>query len=157
MKYVYAVAVAAAVSFAVNAIAEPKKETVAPPPKGHHILPPLEYDYPYQGKLTIERVQTIEELQRACNVTKWALGCSRRYATSCWIALVADNVIREWGWTPELMMRHEMGHCNGWGGDHAGQRPYWEPAGAPPTGEAIKPVWKVYPKPGKDESRFPAQ
>lgn len=135
MKYVYAVAVAAAVSCAVNYVAaDPKAE--APTGRGVMILPPIEFDYPYQGKLTLERVNTIQELQQTCGVSKWLLGCSWRRADSCRIVLVADDVIRQWGWTPALMLRHEMGHCNGWAGDHHGQRPHWEPAGTPPAKKA---------------------
>lgn len=133
MNYGPAMLMAALLCVAVSkTTAEPYK--VAPPTtRSANILPPLEYDYPYQGKLTVDRVDTIEKLQEVCGISKWALGCSWARGASCRIVLVADDVIRQWGWTPELMMRHEHGHCNGWGGDHAGQRPYWEPAGKPPV------------------------
>jgi hypothetical protein len=150
VNYGQTVFMAALICLAVSkTTAEPNK-AVAPPGKGVHILPPLEYDYPYEGKLTIQRVNTVAELQDACNVTKWLLGCSRPGATSCHIVLVADDVIRKWGWTPELMMRHEMGHCNGWPGDHRGQRPHWEPAGKPRSVKTVKPETPPAPRPGID-------
>jgi hypothetical protein len=60
------------------------------------------------------------------------LGCSQRNEKSCLIILVSDEVARLRGYTTGLMLRHERGHCNGWGGDHIGGRPvqsdsYWAP------------------------------
>jgi hypothetical protein len=86
-------------------------------------LPPVEYDYPYKGKLTIERV-TPEQLRARCTAaTVISLGCAFPSAYSCLILLVDDASIRARGWTRELMLRHEIAHCNGWPDDHPGMRP----------------------------------
>ena len=62
------------------------------------------------------------------------LACSFRYAKNCVIYLVEDNVMRKRGWTTGLLLRHETGHCNGWPGNHPGERAlpwsttHWVPA-----------------------------
>ena len=40
----------------------------------------------------------------------------------CAIVKVSDDQIRAAGYDPEVFMRHELGHCNGWGSDHKGAR-----------------------------------
>jgi hypothetical protein len=96
---------------------------------GPMILPPLEYDHPYEGDLTIKIVDTLEELYAICEQrTAAMLACSYpSYADgfrSCLIIMVKDEIMRRRGWTTGLLFRHEQGHCNGWlGGDHVGQRP----------------------------------
>jgi hypothetical protein len=87
-------------------------------------LPPVEYDRPYNGKLTVERV-TPEELRAQCaSAVQSSLGCSFPRANSCRIILVDEALIRAVGWTVELMLRHERAHCNGWPQSHPGKRPY---------------------------------
>lgn len=91
------------------------------------ILPPVEYDKPYKGKLTVETVPDQETLARFCGaayVPGKTLGCASHDATSCRVLLVPDEIIKARGWTRALMLRHELGHCNGWPGDHPGQRSY---------------------------------
>jgi hypothetical protein len=99
------------------------------------ILPPQEYDHVYEGDLTIVMVKTVEEMLILCNVdSQNTLACSiRAYDTkSCVIIMVEDEVMRRRGWTTGLLLRHEMGHCNGWTQAHEGQRPvsgnsHWVP------------------------------
>lgn len=87
-------------------------------------LPPLEYDKPYPGKLTIEEV-TLAQLLATCS-TAYAssLGCAFPGKDRCHIKLLSEASIQAAGWTVELMLRHERAHCNGWPGDHPGKRPY---------------------------------
>jgi hypothetical protein len=93
------------------------------PQTRHPILPPVEYDKPYDGDLTIKMVPTFEALRIACNVYNPAmLACAIHNAKSCVIYLVEDEVMRQRGWNTGLLLRHEIGHCNGWPGDHPGQR-----------------------------------
>jgi len=107
-----------------------------PPPQTRYpILPPPEYDRPYNGDLTIRIVPTFEALRAACNVyNPKMLACARHNAKSCIIYLVEDEVMRERGWNTGLLLRHEIGHCNGWPGDHPDERPapspltLWVPA-----------------------------
>jgi hypothetical protein len=110
----------------------------APPtplPQQYLMLPPAQYDKPYDGDLTIKMVATLEELQSACRVTNAKmLACAIHNAKSCVIYMVADEVMRQRGWNTGLLLRHEIGHCNGWPGDHPDQRPvpwpltHWVPA-----------------------------
>jgi hypothetical protein len=38
------------------------------------------------------------------------------------IVIGDEPTLRAWGRTRNLILRHEIGHCNGWGHDHAGAR-----------------------------------
>jgi hypothetical protein len=88
-------------------------------------LPPPEYDY-YPDKLVItEDIKTEAELRVRC---RWPpldgkstiIGCATVVADVCYIYL---GPIPDWtGITRNINLRHEMGHCNGWGKDHAGIR-----------------------------------
>jgi hypothetical protein len=95
-----------------------------PPPQTRYpILPPPEFDKPYDGDLTIRMLPTFEALRVACNVyNPKMLACARHNEKSCIIYLVEDEVMRERGWNSGLLLRHEIGHCNGWPGDHPDQR-----------------------------------
>jgi hypothetical protein len=99
-----------------------------PPKPKYMILPPVEYDRYYEGNLTIRMVNTLEELRERCNaINPLMLACSFRYEKNCVIYLVEDSIMRKRGWTTGLLLRHEIGHCNGWPSDHPGERPV--PAG----------------------------
>jgi|SRR5215467_5599230 len=96
---------------------------VKPSTRASRILPPPEYDHYYEGDLTIEVKDTLEELYNACNNNNpILLGCSYRYAKNCVIYLASDKLMRKRGWNSGLLLRHEMGHCNGWPGDHPAER-----------------------------------
>jgi hypothetical protein len=87
------------------------------------ILPPVEYDKPYDGDLTIKMVATLEELRERCGTRiPKMLACAFHNSKSCVIYLVEDSVMRQRGWTTGILLRHETGHCNGWPGDHPGER-----------------------------------
>lgn len=93
------------------------------------ILPPKQYDHPYKGKLTVETVRSQDDLREACGGSYrpgLTLGCARRSydGSSCHIYLVPEEIIVARRWTRELMLRHEIGHCNGWSASHEGQRRY---------------------------------
>src|SRR5262245_37432859 len=93
-------------------------------PKLYMILPPAEYDHFYDGDLTIKIVPDLISLRAACGTDKETmLACAMRNAKGCVIYMVEDRVMRERGWNTGLLLRHEIGHCNGWPGDHPGQRP----------------------------------
>jgi len=92
-------------------------------PKVVNILPPIQYDYPYEGDLTIKIVDTLEELNDLCRLSSRILACSTHTSKACLIVMVKDEILRERGYTTGLLFRHEQGHCNGWGKDHGGERP----------------------------------
>ena len=92
--------------------------------KNYLILPPVEYDHEYDGDLTLSIVNTLEELYALCGTrTPFMLACSYINQKSCLVIMVNDGIMRRKGWTTGLLLRHEIGHCNGWSGDHVGQRP----------------------------------
>ena len=89
----------------------------------HVALPPAEYDRPYTGRLTVLKEDSYLLIRHVCNDTPNPVACSfRTYDTvsgetlSCLI-LLGPKVHND-----ERALRHEIGHCNGWGGDHPGAR-----------------------------------
>jgi hypothetical protein len=100
----------------------PPPTTSAPSTRMH--LPPVEYDKPYDGKITIETV-TNEQLRARCAAaSQSSLGCAFPGANSCRILLVDEATMKAAGWAVEVMLRHERAHCNGWPQSHPGRRPY---------------------------------
>jgi hypothetical protein len=89
------------------------------------ILPPEKFDHFYPGDLTIMMVNTVDDLRAACGLDAQAhpnlLACSIRKSSACLIIMVKDEVMRQHGWNTGLLLRHEIGHCNGWVG-HDGER-----------------------------------
>ena len=112
------------------------------------ILPPKEFDRPYSGDLTVVTAHSQDELKEFCGSAYkpgLTLGCARPGHTSCRIIMAPEQIIIAGGWTKALMLRHEIGHCNGWGADHAGQRSR-DADEIEARGNAIHPVWKVWPR-----------
>ena len=95
-----------------------------------NILPPVEYDKPYTGELEIVRLASEQEIQAICKVSKSKYACAFRkeepvgeMAPKCRIFMLIDKQLRAYGsGFPALVMRHELGHCNGWDKDHKGGR-----------------------------------
>jgi hypothetical protein len=86
-------------------------------------LPPPEFDHEYKGKLTVLKEDNYVFIKHVCSDVPNAVACSfRTYDSvtgttiSCLIMLgpEAHNDAR--------VMAHEIGHCNGWPGDHPGAR-----------------------------------
>ena len=95
------------------------------------ILPPIQYDAPYPGKIYIHRPESEEAVRKICYLSVFktrAMGCS--YITwpgECVIVIGSDELIKTVGLTYEVALRHEVGHCNGWPSDHPMPRYYYEP------------------------------
>ena len=87
-------------------------------------LPPDEYDYPYPGSLRIIEISTREEMERHCPPPPglFRIACARRDGNSCTIFHPPEDVIKRGNLTLNIVMRHEIGHCNGWPQDHRGAR-----------------------------------
>ena len=86
---------------------------------------PVEFDFLYMGRLVIDRSSSQDEIKRRCPPTTFPyhLGCGGPQPGGwCHILMADDETIRKYGWTPEIVLRHEMGHCNGWTLDHKGTR-----------------------------------
>jgi len=95
--------------------------------KGDKLLPPLQYDKPYTGGMLVIRVgHTEEEMKILCPMEfKFGyprLACSFHRPGVCVIIVASDEMIRKYGLDPDVALRHEHGHCNGWGNDHRGAR-----------------------------------
>jgi hypothetical protein len=84
------------------------------------LLPPIEYDHPLMGVVTLFRLDRAGVLER-CMIPK-AWGCAHLKDTTCEITVGHDdmlvsqynNVQVPW----QLIYRHEIGHCNGWPASH---------------------------------------
>lgn len=88
-----------------------------------HILPPVEYDYPYQGELTIDTATDTKQVQAMCNLPTPRVACSYVGRSWCRIIKISDDALRAMGWNPLHIWRHEHAHCNGWSNKHEGLRP----------------------------------
>lgn len=92
------------------------------------LIPPAQYDRPYTGSLTINTVPTQRALAEICPLaaarTPNMIGCAWRShdGSQCRVTLVRDSVVIALGSTRARILRHELGHCNGWPWDHPGGR-----------------------------------
>jgi hypothetical protein len=88
------------------------------------VLPPEEFDHPFEGALTVTIVKSMETVNKLCGNPQAGVGCAlvMNDGKVCSIIMAADDVIRSRGLTPEIVKRHEMGHCNGWPAHHPGAR-----------------------------------
>jgi hypothetical protein len=94
------------------------------------VLPPPQFDKPFAGTLILSRQATEAEMRTVCPSSANLVGrdggltiaCSLRLqeGKGCLIVIVNDGVLASYGLAFETVYRHELGHCNGWGADHAG-------------------------------------
>ena len=98
---------------------------------GERLVPPKEYDHPFAGELIVLTAFDQDDVRRLCPNAKFsstigALGCAPDIGPKrCRIVLAPDADIIKAGFLPEMVRRHEIGHCNGWPADHRGALPYW--------------------------------
>lgn len=85
------------------------KEVLAP-------LPPIKYDKPYKGKLTVIHTDNV-----IGECGGWALACAYWDKGWCKVVLPKKESVSKAQYA--RLWRHEIGHCNGWPGDHPGARP----------------------------------
>lgn len=87
--------------------------------------PPARFDHAYSGKLSIVRLPPKLVRKHCDNVlaklglgraTPTQKGCAVQDKGSCKIWVIDRPM---WGTTTRAVIRHEMGHCNGWPGDHS--------------------------------------
>jgi hypothetical protein len=87
--------------------------------------PPKRFDHAYTGKLLLQKLPQAK-VQKACQwlFARYGLkdttsfqqhGCAKSFPDSC-IVITIDKTYM--GATPAAVLRHELGHCNGWSGDH---------------------------------------
>jgi hypothetical protein len=92
------------------------------------MLPPPEYDHPYSGKLTIIEANW-ETIQQVCgpiyaNAPPGALltGCAHVYPDHCLVYIGEPRTMQTAALlyhtnekdAHDRILRHEIGHCNGW-------------------------------------------
>jgi len=89
-------------------------EVKAPAPRW--LLPPPQYDHPFDGELIIVTAPDLDTLRMAC---RWDVrGCAQLYGRSCTVIMPPET----WGdrQDREEVLRHEIGHCNGWPAQYPG-------------------------------------
>jgi len=124
------------------------------------LLPPVEYDHPYSGDLLIiddVKWQTLRDncgpIYRDAPGAAFLSGCAHVYPGKCVILIAEQRTISTMAgahpsWSYDNILRHEIGHCNGWPGNHAGGRSLWDdpyarkPENAPTKGQA---AWGDFP------------
>jgi hypothetical protein len=79
-----------------------------------HGLPPAEFDHPYPGKVKIEFVKSLEDVKAACGGRPNVSACQHGDRPGCEITMLDHDVARALGHDPDKILRHEVGHCNGW-------------------------------------------
>jgi hypothetical protein len=80
-------------------------------------LPPPEFDKPYPGALTIWYGYSPAGLLIVCQ--KVALACAQRTSkNSCDIHIIDETFFPKFKESYSVLLRHELGHCNGWPGTH---------------------------------------
>ena len=109
-----------------------KGRSVTHKPTARNILPPDGFDKPYLGKLTVTLVESEAEVVAQCPKTTFPakLGCAYQYRqiypggpyAECRIIMPKEEIIESWGFSLATIYRHEIGHCNGWPGDHKAAR-----------------------------------
>jgi hypothetical protein len=88
-------------------------------------LPPVKYDHPTKVPVEIHDLDSEESLREECgfqnlHTDRTIIGCADPKSDRCDIYL--GPIPASTGITRNINIRHEIGHCNGWSGDHAGMR-----------------------------------
>ena len=73
------------------------------------LIPPPEYDYPYDGVVHVEVVDR-DNIQRECGGPPNIAGCAWVDNDICYV-IIAGKTLRA---SVEDILRHEIAHCNGW-------------------------------------------
>jgi hypothetical protein len=120
--------------------------------EGLRVVPPKEYDYPYNGVVLVVQARDQNHVRELCPTavfnTGEALGCAQVTrlnwgVSGCRIVMAPDDEIKRPGVPPDLVKRHEMAHCNGWPADHPDALPYEEWAERSSTEKNAKPCVKL--------------
>ena len=97
--------------------------------------PPPEFDKPFEGVIAIIRAP-FSDVQKICAVGIYACSWVKQKVpflqlgerTVCYIAISPDDVLAQRRERQDYneIIRHEIGHCNGWPSDHPNRQAYWE-------------------------------
>jgi hypothetical protein len=80
--------------------------------------PPVRFDHPFTGKLTLYRLPQKEVVRICQNMPGASLqqhGCSQLVGNRCTVVIINKTFM---GAAPASVLRHEIGHCNGWPANH---------------------------------------
>ena len=98
----------------------------ATPAMAQNVIPPAEYDFPYKGKLTVERTPYQHVVRQNCPYSPFPflLGRAKLFASEdrCYILMMDDEFLNKMNYPPEIVLRHERAHCNSWPAHHPGGR-----------------------------------
>jgi hypothetical protein len=108
----------------IRALRDKYRALAAPALPAHVDLPPVKYDGPYRGgQVIVIKWNDYSMIRMICKDTPNPIACSYQTYSgipdrpiACLIMLgpVAHNSAQ--------VLRHEMGHCNGWASNHEGAR-----------------------------------
>src|SRR5262249_14938688 len=111
--------------------------TIKSKESGHWVFndpPPPEFDKPYEGVVGILRLPFVDA-QKICRVGIYACSWVKQQPilqlgdrTVCYIVISLDDDLaqRSEGQDFNAVLRHEIGHCNGWPADHSNRQARWE-------------------------------
>lgn len=85
------------------------------------VLPPAQYDHDYDGELIIRHMSEREIYEQCRTAARDGYGkpfaCSRAFLGEpkrCFVYMMIESDLAKLGWNYNIVMRHELGHCNGW-------------------------------------------
>jgi hypothetical protein len=91
--------------------------------QAQYVMPPPEYDHPFPGEVIVVRDPQDYPRFGLCRISHPnPIGCTRSKGKNgvCLIYIADDDTLKRYDMPYDEVLRHEIAHCNGWGGDHAG-------------------------------------
>jgi hypothetical protein len=110
-----ALSVLASAAQAGQRVVVDKPRTVARIIQGS-LMPPPQYDKPYDGELEIRLFSTPADLEGACKDINTKAACTYPSLDHkrCIIHMGTEELIKRKGGSYAFSLRHELAHCNGW-------------------------------------------
>jgi hypothetical protein len=93
------------------------------------LMPPKQYDHPYSGPgvLLIIPAASQNEVREWCPDAVFpkagAYGCAQMKGWGCRVVIAPVADMKAVGLTKDMVVRHEVAHCNGWPNHHPGALP----------------------------------
>ena len=86
--------------------------------------PPPKYDHPFNGVVRVDHDVAACIKMRPLVPGEIRLGCTdwRKTADAeglCVVHMLPDKELKRYGFSRERLLRHHIGHCNGWPDDHS--------------------------------------
>ena len=86
--------------------------------------PPPKYDHPFNGVVRVDHDVAACIKMRPLVRGEIRLGCTdwRKTADAkglCVVHMLPDKELKRYGFSRERLLRHHIGHCNGWPDDHS--------------------------------------